>query len=176
MPGRSSRAPSRSLVAPPCSLLVLLFLLLLLILFSSNSLYTRPTRSPPSPSKSSVSVVETHITTSRRSPPRGRLFWLSLFLLFFPFHELIFSSCELTLTPRRRVSSRRRITNIFSSRSLRVPPSCQFAFSLTLLSPSRSRRWRAGTSSVFWTARSSKRGHYCYRIDASPVGRVGRER
>lgn len=112
---------------------------------------------------------------------------LLLLLHFLPFYELI-SSRELT-----HASSFR--SGAFERSSLPVPgvpPLCQLAF----CSPSSFFRPFAlpsqfspcpppslPTTSLiereclrFSGPRSSKRGRYCYRIDASPVGRVGRGR
>lgn len=138
---------------------------LLLNLFSSSS-YSPPTlcmrfiRSPPSPSKSSVSVVETHIATSRRSS------WssfssdacsLSLSSSFFLFPRINFLSWAYS----HFVVSSQRIRT-FSFLVPDVSPSCQPAFSsssLFVLSFLLLRRPRT----TFSESRSSKRGRYCYR-------------
>lgn len=196
MAGPSSRDPPDS---TSCSLLILLFLLLhrrrrrrlrqpsmcvsldLLLRRASHPFLWWKRTSPPLDSLASWS------SSSFLFVILLLVILLLLLLHFLPFYELI-SSRELTHASSFRSGAFERSSLPVPS----VPPSSQLAF----CSPSSFFRPFALPSQFspcppsslptisliereclrFSGPRSSKRGRYCYRIDASPVGRVGRGR
>lgn len=201
MAGPSSRDPPDS---TSCSLLILLFLLLFLPLHRRRRRRLRQPSMCVSLDLLLRRASHPFLWWKRTSPPLDSLAsWSSssflfvilllvillllLLLHFLPFYELI-SSRELTHASSFRSGAFERSSLPIPG----VPPSSQ----LTFCSPSSFFRPFAlpsqfspcsppslPTTSLiereclrFSGPRSSKRGRYCYRIDASPVGRVGRGR